>query len=111
VQRREHERFRLWFPVQLEAGGQVRTAMNHNIGAGGMLMVLAGGLQVGEPVKVTFRIPPDNEERQLDAVVLRIEDNTEDPEGAWPLRVALVFDDVAPELAPLLETAATRFSS
>lgn len=110
MQRREHERFQLWFPVQLEVGGQFRTAMNHNIGAGGMLMVLAGGLEVGEPVKVTFRIPPGDEERQLEGVVLRIEDNTEDPEGAWPLRVALVFDNVASDLAPILETAASRFS-
>jgi hypothetical protein len=86
-------------------------AMNHNIGAGGMLMVLGSELRVGEPVRVTFRIPPGDEERRLQGTVLRIENNSEDPEGAWPLRVAVAFDDVAPELAPMLETAAARFGS
>ena len=110
-QRREHARHKLWFPVQLEAGGSSRMAMNHNIGAGGMLLVLGTQLQVGEAVRVTFRIPPDDVERQLHGTVLRFEQNAEDPEGAWPLRVAVAFDDSPAELAPLLEAAATRFSA
>ena len=110
-QRREHDRHRLWFPVKLEAGGQARMAMTHNIGAGGMLMVLGSDLTVGERVRVTVRIPPGDTERQLQGTVLRIEPNAEDPEGAWPMRVAVAFEDIAPDLAAILEQAAARYSS
>ena len=85
--------------------------MNHNIGAGGMMMVLGSDLSVGESVRVTFRLPPGDVEHQLRGTVLRIEPNTEDPEGSWPMRVAVQFDDVDGALAPLLETVAARFSS
>ena len=54
MQRREHARYRLWFPVQIEAGGQVKIAINHNIGAGGMLIVLCAEMKIGESVSVTF---------------------------------------------------------
>ena len=86
-------------------------AMNHNIGAGGMMMVLGADLSVGQSVRVTFRIPPGDVERQLQGTVLRIEPNEEDPEGSWPMRVAVAFDDIEPELAALLADAAARFSS
>lgn len=86
-------------------------AMTHNIGAGGMLMVLGTSLQVGEPVRVTFNLPPTGVEKVLQGTVARIEPNTEDPEGAWPMRVAVAFEHIDPELEPLLETAAARLSS
>lgn len=111
VQRREFERYRLWFPAQLESNGRLRMAMTHNIGLGGMLMVFGAGLEVGESVKVTFRLPPGDREQVLQGKVLRIEPNAEDPEGAWPLRVAVAFDEVDRELATLLQRAAERFGS
>jgi phosphoenolpyruvate carboxylase len=86
-------------------------AMTHNIGAGGMLMVLGSDLTVGESVRVTFRIPPGDVERVLQGTVSRIEPNAEDPEGAWPMRVAVVFENVDPELTPILEAAAAKFGS
>ena len=108
-QRREHTRHRLWFPVKLESGGQARMAMTHNIGAGGMLMVLGTDLNVGETVRVTLRIPPGDAERVLQGTVSRIEPNAEDPEGAWPMRVAVVFENVDPELVPVLQAAAAKY--
>jgi PilZ domain len=110
-QRREYSRYRLWFPVKLEAGGEAAMAMNHNIGAGGMMMVLGKDLAVGEAVTVTFQLPPGDVEIQVKGSVLRIEPNSEDPEGAWPLRVAVAFEDVDPELVPLLEEASAKFGS
>jgi phosphoenolpyruvate carboxylase len=86
-------------------------AMTHNIGAGGMLMVLGTNLSVGETVRVTFRVPPSDEERVLQGTVSRIEPNAEDPQGAWPMRAAVVFENVEPELAPVLEAAAAKFGS
>lgn len=86
-------------------------AMNHNIGAGGMLMVLGADLSVGQTVRVTFRIPPGEVERQLQGTVLRIEPNEEDPQGSWPMRVAVAFDDVEPELAKLMAEAVARYGN
>ncbi len=86
-------------------------AMTHNIGAGGMLMVLGTDLNVGEAVRVTLRIPPGEVEKVLHGTVSRIEPNAEDPEGAWPMRVAVVFENVEPELAPILEAAAAKYGS
>jgi hypothetical protein len=86
-------------------------AMNHNIGAGGMLMVLGSDLAVGETVTVTFRLPPGQVEYQVHGTVLRIEPNTEDPEGSWPMRVAVQFEQVDAALEPLIAAASERFSS
>jgi hypothetical protein len=102
-------RYRLWFPVQIQAGQTPKVAMNHNIGAGGMLMALASELTIGEPLVVTFRLPPGDVEHSLRGHILRIEPNSEDPEGGWPHRVAVAFDEFSPELLPLLEAAADRF--
>jgi hypothetical protein len=85
-------------------------AMTHNIGAGGMLMVLGTELRVGEAVRVTFRLPPGDSERVLQGTVARLEPNAEDPEGAWPMRAAVVFENVEPELIPLLEAAAAKLT-
>jgi hypothetical protein len=109
VQRREHSRYRLWFPVQLAAGERVKIGMNHNIGAGGMLLASASELVPGEAVQVTFQLPPAGEPRTLQGHVLRVEPNSEDPEGGWPHRVAIAFDEIVPELHPFLEEAIARF--
>lgn len=110
MQHRDHVRYRLWFPVTLESGGATsKVAMTHNIGAGGMLMALSSELAVGEPVVVTFRLPPGDTEHSLRGHILRIEPNSEDPQGAWPHRVAIAFDEFAPELLPYLDDASNRF--
>lgn len=111
VQHRDHARHRLWFPVQLESEDAPKLAVTHNIGAGGMLMALATEIAVGAPVTIKFQLPPDGTEHTLRGHVLRIEPNTEDPEGAWPHRVAIAFDEVEPELLALLEHAAASASS
>jgi len=109
-QRREHPRYELWFPVRLAAGEQPKIAMNHNIGAGGMLVALATHVDVGETVVVTFRLPGGDSDYNLRGKVLRLEPNSLDPEGGWPHRVAIGFDDIAPELLPYLEAAVARIS-
>ncbi len=109
MQRREHARYRLWFPVQIEAGGQVKIAINHNIGAGGMLIVLCAEMKIGESVSVTFALPPSGETRALRGHIVRIDPNTEDPDGEWPFKVGVAFEEVSPELIPFLEEAVARF--
>ncbi|HEX4352613.1 MAG TPA: PilZ domain-containing protein [Polyangiales bacterium] len=106
MQRRDHTRYQLWFPVQLESSAKPTVAMTHNIGAGGMLMALSRAIEVDELVVVTFRLPPPSgREYSLRGRVLRIESNSADPEGGWPYRIAVAFDEVAPELMPYLEDA------
>jgi len=112
MQRRKHARYHIWFPVQVDAADlNGAMAVNHNIGAGGMLIALTAELKVGQRVAVTFRVPPSGEQEQrFEGRIARVEKNPEDPEGAWPFRIAVVFDDVANELVPLLERAVSRIS-
>ena len=111
VQRREHGRYRIWFPVQVTGDGVDGMAVNHDIGAGGMLMALSAKLQEGAAVEIRFHVPPTSDtEHHLHGKVVRIEENTEDPEGMFPYRIAVAFDDVDPELIPYLEQAASRLS-
>jgi hypothetical protein len=112
VQRRRHDRYHIWFPVQVDAGElQGAMAINHNIGAGGMLIALSAELKTGKEVTVSFRLPPDGkEERRFTGQIIRIEKNAADPDGVWPFRIAVAFDQIAPDLVPLLEKAVNRIS-
>jgi hypothetical protein len=111
VQRRGHVRYQIWFPVQLDGVSQPKIAMTHNTSASGMLVAIASQLAVGEPVVLQFHLPPDGTEHRLSGRVMRIEPNAQDPEGTWPFRAAIVFDEVAEQLQPLLEEAAARLDS
>ncbi len=82
-------------------------AVNHNIGAGGMLIAVSSELKLGQEATVTFRVPPDGvEERRMRGRVVRLEKNRADPDGVWPYRVAVAFEEIAEDLVPLLEKAA-----
>lgn len=107
VQRRQHARYHIWFPVQIDSGDlSGAMAINHNIGAGGMLLALSAELGVGQEATVTFRLPPDGkQEQQMRGTILRIEKNPEDPDGVWPYRIAIAFDEISESLVPLLEKA------
>ena len=107
MQRRQHARDHIWFPVQLDAGELSGAfALNHNIGVGGMLLALSAELKVGEEATITFRLPPDGkEEQRMRGTILRLEKNPEDPDGVWPYRIAIVFDAISEQLIPLLEKA------
>ena len=112
VQRREHGRYRIWFPLRVESGPVDGMALNHNISAGGMLIAVSTKFQPDASVRVTFRMPPDGAtEHVIEGRVLRIEENRDDPEGIWPYRVAVVFDHVDDELVPFLERAAQHFAA
>lgn len=86
-------------------------AVNHNISAGGMLIAVSMQLDEGAEVSLSFRVPPDDVEHTLVGKVVRIEDNAADPEGMWPYRVAVAFDNVEPSLVPALEKAARALDS
>ena len=49
----------------------------------------------------------DDTERTLEGTIVRIEDS-EDPAGPWPHKMAVQFDSDSPELEQLLESAASH---
>jgi hypothetical protein len=86
-------------------------AVNRDISAGGMLIALSARLELGAAVEVRFSVPTANDgERVLRGKVVRIEDNTEDPDGMWPYRMAVAFDDTDPDLIPVLENAVNQIA-
>ena len=92
-----------------EEGGAT-LAVSHNVSKSGMLMATAEHLEEGAPVKARFSVPPNEREHELDGRVVRFEKNEHDPEGLWPYRVAVEFDEVHPELEPQLEASLERQS-
>ena len=103
-ERRAHHRFRLWIPARIEGEDRPsRLAVGHDMSQKGSLLVTRSKLRAGERVRLFLRIPPDgDEEQQIAARVLRTDDNVADPEGLWPYRVAVEFDQPYPEVEELL---------
>jgi hypothetical protein len=108
---RKFTRYVLWFPVQLEGGTQHESlGVTHNASQGGVLIVSNTRMTPGETVTVTFRVSPDDPTtHSATARIVRIDENTEDPDGLWPHRVALEFDQPMGELELLLRGAAESF--
>lgn len=106
---RKHARFIAWFPVKIEdLQAKGRLGVAHNVSQHGVLMVTNSQWEPGESVRVSFRVPSDpSVEHTAVGRIVRREPNTEDPEGLWPERVAIEFDDAVPELDELVE----RFKS
>lgn len=106
MQRRAHNRYELWFPVELRGEQVEGMAVNHNVSAGGMLIALSAKLEEGAEIQVSFRMPP-NLDRPfvVPGKITRVEKNRADPDGVWPYRVAVAFDEVDPELVPHLQQA------
>lgn len=103
-ERREHDRYRLWLPARIEGEGtKPHLAVGHDMSQGGFLLVTDTEVAVGAPIKVHVRIPVDAEdERVLDATVLRCTNNPADPDSLWPYQVAVAFTEAVPELDELL---------
>jgi len=110
VQNRGQARYQLWFPVQVVAGERGHVAMVHNSSTSGMLLAINSSIDIGETVELSFQLPSSPVEHRLTGRVTRIEPNSCDPEGAWPERIAVAFDEVSPQLAPYLEAAATQLT-
>jgi hypothetical protein len=104
MDRREYQRRRFWLPVELDQ--PVRAfAVSHDASDNGLLLVCDRHLTVGSKVHLTIRIPTDETvEFRLYATVTRVSDNDEDPDGIWPHKAALRFDEPISELSEYLGT-------
>jgi hypothetical protein len=103
-ERRHHHRYRLWLPARIEgAGKESRLAIGHNMSQTGSLLVTDRQLEVGQSIQMFVRVPPDfEEEREIQARVVRCSDNEQDPEGIWPYQIAVEFEDADPGIERLL---------
>lgn len=106
---REKERFTVWFPMKVEGpAGPESVAVSRNVSTKGLLMAAASGLDVGKSITVTFRLAGHDSERTVQGKIIRAEQNADDPDGLWPYRVAVQFDEEQLELEPVLRTLADR---
>ena len=105
--RRGGERFQVWFPVHVDEADSRRSQLtvSRNVSAHGILLSSTTELVPGAKVFVTFRIRPEEPERRVEGHVVRVEPNREDPDGLWPTRVAVEFDELVPELEKQLADA------
>lgn len=111
-ERRGGPRFEVWFPVQVEPAGTdgsgPRITVSRDVSPRGILLSAASELTPGAKVFVTFRVLPDEKtERRVEGTVVRVEPNREDPDGLWPVRLAVEFDERIPELERQLKYAET----
>ena len=105
---RRAQRYTVWLPVRVAELAE-GMAVSHNASSRGILLVTAQTLDVGSLVTIRVGLPPDgSEERQVQGRVVRVEDNSDDPDGLWPHRLAIEFDDVVPELDAVFRSLAEQ---
>ena len=102
-ERRRAKRHELWIPVQVESGPDVQMlAVSRNISWSGALVVVGATLEVGERVDLTLTLPGEDP-RKVQAEIVRVEVNEEDPDGVWRYRLGLRFDEDVEDLEPVFE--------
>jgi PilZ domain len=102
MERREHKRRRFWLPLEVEGidGGM---AVSHDASDNGLLLVCQSTLPVGARVRITLRIPPGGPVAvPVSATVVRISQNDDDPDGIWPYKMAVCFDEPVPHFEEYL---------
>jgi hypothetical protein len=103
TEKRQHERFLIWFPVTLTTNSGRAWAVCRDASSGGMCVSCTSELAVGCDVTVAFKLDPSEmSERRIEGRVVRLEPNGDDPQGVWPHRISVAFHDPAPELHSLL---------
>lgn len=99
--RRTHHRYPVWFPVTAVREGKPPVwSICRDASGGGVLISAIAPLDVGEPVKLLFRLGVNEPDRSIDAKVLRTIDNDDELLLAFPYRLALEFivrDETLPE--------------
>ncbi len=103
--RRDNERYQVWIPVkvdQLKEG----LAITHDASSHGALMLTASTLEAGSTVEVALKFPGEPVPRRVKGRVVRVESNPEDPNGLWPHRMAVEFEEEVPDIEWVLGASA-----
>lgn len=100
----------LWFPVDVTTGDAQKTlAVAKDASQSGIAISSPVGVVKGARVTLTFRVPPDSgPERTISGTVARHEHNPDDPNGMWPFRIGIEFDEPIPELEHLLSQGGAK---
>ena len=101
--RRQHERRRLWIPIEIEADDASKHAgVVHDVSDQGVLAVTDGQFEVDARVDVTFYMPPNGVlGRHVAGRVARSGVNTSDADAIWHYSIAVQFDEAIPEIEAL----------
>ena len=102
MERRKHDRFRVWLPVRLAAADGEQLGVSYDVSISGMRISCAAPLEVDAEVTVTLELP-SGAPRTATGRVLRIGANEDDPEGLWPHRVVVELDEAIDGLEALLD--------
>ena len=98
-ERRSSHRYKLWLPARIENGSKSRRAVGHGISEGGALWVTNHRSKVGARLRLSLQLPTQTDtQAMLHATVLRCDSDAADPDGLWPYRIAVRFDELAPRL-------------
>jgi hypothetical protein len=87
----------MWIPVkvdQLKEG----LAITHDASTRGALILTASTLEPGSKVEVSLKLPDSSVPRRVTGRVVRVEANEADPNGLWPHRMAVEFDEEVTDL-------------
>ena len=90
-EKRSYGRYSLWFPVTIDLESRRVWAVCKDVSASGILISSSGELAVGDVVTVSFRIAPDDPEKQLSGRIVRVEPPDENPRAVWIHRMAIEF--------------------
>jgi len=107
-EKRSYGRYSLWFPVTIDLESRRVWAVCKDVSASGILISSSGELAVGEVVTVSFRVSPDDPERQLSGRIVRIEPPDENPRAVWIHRMAIEFLEPDASLQSLIADSSSR---
>ncbi len=97
-ERRTHPRYRVWFPVQIDAGRHgTAVGISEDASAKGLLVHSNAELVVGAPVRLRFRVSSHEVPQDIEGTVVRAHRNRSH-KCDWPYRIAVEFDDADPTL-------------
>ena len=100
IDRRGEDRHVAWFPIRLDADELGEgLAIAKDVSATGIGVASTFRFAVGAPVSLTLHLDPESgEAREVTGTIVRLMDNEEDPDGMWPFKMGIEFDDPDPEL-------------
>jgi len=109
--RRQHDRYRFWIPIEVVVGDQRLPAVGHDMSRRGAALVCRRPVAVETEVELSFQLPPgEGEVRRVRAVVRRAGPNAADPSGLWPMEIGVEFEDEVPGLEDELQRLLSRLS-
>jgi hypothetical protein len=110
LERRERDRYRIWFAVDVRTpDGRGGDAVTYDASDKGLMLLAPFSIPLGESVRVTMQLAPgEGDARVVSGTVVRAGKNQDDPEGLWPFRLAVEFDEETPDIEAHLVILSAR---